>query len=234
MVTTTLFFIASATAAALSLVITLFLSVPEMKLPEQQAEGTKRFKFNNFFESKVIPISIVIIVIYFCYSSVLSFLALYSKEIHLVDAASFFFVIYALAAFFSRPFVGRLFDSRGENLIMYSAILFFIVGMVTLSQARHGYILLLSGALIALGFGSIQSVCQAITTKIAPPHRLGLATSTFFMFTDLGTGIGPFIFGLFIPFIGYSGIYLVAAIVALACVFLYYFLHGKKATRTNV
>jgi hypothetical protein len=39
----------------------------------------KGFRFNNFFEPKAIPISIVCALIYFCYSSVLSFLTAYAK-----------------------------------------------------------------------------------------------------------------------------------------------------------
>jgi len=182
----TMIFVSSAIAAAISLGITLFLSVHKIKLTTEQLEGMKGFKLSNFFESRVIPISVVCLVIYFCYSSVLSFLSMYSRVIHLEAAASFFFVVYAVVVFFSRPLIGRLFDSKGENLIMYPAILILMIGMVFLSQANYGYILLLAGALIGLGFGGVQSVGQALSIKVAPPHRIGLATSTFFMFVDIG------------------------------------------------
>lgn len=227
-------FIACAIVAILSLFITFFLSVSEIKLTEEQEEGMKEFKFNNFFEPKAIPISIVIMVIYLCYSSILAFLAIYSKVINLVDAASFFFIVYAVAAFFSRPFIGRLFDSKGENLVMYSAILIFMIGMVIFSQAYYGHTLLLAGAFIGLGFGGVQSIGQAISIKVTSPHRMGLATSTFYIFADMGTGIGPFIFGLFIPFISYRGVYLGVAIIAGASMFLYYLLHGKKSKLRHV
>lgn len=106
-----------------------------------------------------------------------------------------------------------------------------MVGMFILSQAHHGYTLLLAGVFIGLGSGAVQSSCQAIAVKVAPPHRVGLANSTFFMFSDIGLGIGPVIFGLFTPFIGYRGVYASTAVVAFACVFLYYLMHGKKAVR---
>lgn len=222
-------FVACAISAALSLVSTFFLSVPEIKLTKEQKEEIKGYKLLNFFEAKVIPISIVCTVVYFCYSSVLSFLTAYSKEIHLVDAASFFFIVAAVVIFISRPFTGRLFDSKGENFIMYPAIIIFMMGMIILSQTHHGYTLLLAAAFIGLGLGVIQSSGQAISVKVTSPHRLGLANSTFFIFIDFGVGIGPFILGLFIPFTGYRGIYMGMAIVAFACTFLYYLLHGKRA-----
>jgi MFS family permease len=160
-----------------------------------------------------------------------TFLSLYAKEIHLIDAASFFFIVYAVVVLISRPAVGRLFDLKGENSIMYPAILIFSTGMFLFSHSYHGYALLLAAALIGLGLGAIQSSTQAIAIKIASSHRLGLANSTYFMFSDIGMGIGPLLVGFLIPFIGYRGMYTVVAIIALACLLFYYLLHGKKAIR---
>ena len=226
-------FVACAIFAALGFVNALFLSVPEIGLTKEQLASTRGFNFRSFFEPKAIPISIVCGMIAFCYSSVFSFLTAYSREIHLVDAASFFFIVYAVAMLFSRPQAGRLFDSKGENSTMYPAILILMVGMVILSQAHDGYVLLLAGAFIGIGFGSVPPIGQAVSVKVTPPHRMALAISTFWMFIDTGVGVGPFVFGLFITFTGYRGAYVCMAIVALACVFLYYMLHGKRAKRIN-
>lgn len=226
-----LVFIACTISALLSIANAFLLSVPEIKLTKKQIEEMKGFKWSNFFESKAIPISIVCGIIYFCYSSILSFLTVYAKEIHLVDAASFFFIVYAVAILVSRPFTGRLFDSKGENITMYPAFLTFMIGMILLSQAHRGFTLLLAGAFLGFGLGVVQSCGQAITVKVTPQHRLGLANSTFFIFADVGIGIGPFILGLFIPFTGYRGVYMGMAIIAFACVFLYYLLHGGKAVQ---
>jgi len=224
-------FIAGVVSAALSIVSAFFLTVPELNLTEEQLQETKGFKLNGFFETKALPISIVCFFFFFSYSSVLTFFSAYAKEVQLVDAASFFFVIISAAIFLSRPITGRLFDLKGENFIMYPAILLYMMGMIILSQASHGYALFLAGSLIGLGFGTIQSSSQTIAIKVTPPHRMGLATSTFFMSLDLATGIGPFIYGLFIPFIGYRGMYVGAAVVLLISMFLYYLLHGRQVGR---
>ncbi|MDD4753956.1 MAG: hypothetical protein PHT78_12065 [Desulfitobacteriaceae bacterium] len=44
-------------------------------------------------------------------------------------------------------------------------------------------------------------------------------------------GTGPLLVGFIIPFVGYRGMYSVVAVIIVACLFLYYFLHGKKVTR---
>jgi MFS family permease len=215
--------------AALSLANALFLTIPEVKLTKEQLEETKGFHFNSFVESRAIPISLVCGVLAFCYSGVLAFLVTYSRGIHLANAASFFFVVYAAAILLSRPYTGRLFDSKGENFAMYPAIILFMIGMIVLGQAHYGYTVLLAGAVMGLGLGTIQSAGQAIAVKVASPHRLGLANSTYFMCMDTAVGVGPFILGIFIPFTGYRGLYIDIAIVALACAPLYYLLHGRRA-----
>jgi len=226
-------FIACAIFASISLGAAFFLSVPEIKLTKEYLKEIKEFKLNNFFEPKVIPISIVCALFYFSFSSIISFLSAYAKDIDLVDAASFFFLVFATVILFSRPFTCRLFDSRGENFTMYPAMLIFMIGLIFLSQAQHGYTLLLAGALTGLGFGIVQASGQAISVKLTPRHRLGLANSTLYIFIDLGTGFGPFILGLFIPYTGYRGMYIGMAIVSLACMFLYYLLHGKSSMKST-
>jgi MFS family permease len=224
-----LIFVVCAIFGVLSFVSAFFLSVPEVKLTNEQLDEMKGFKWSNLFESKAIPISIVCSIIYFCYSSILSFLSPYAKEIHLVDAASFFFIVYSVAILISRPFTGRLFDSKGENITMYPAFLIFMIGMALLSQAHHGVTLLLAGAFLGFGLGVIQSCGLAIAVKATPRERLGLANSTFYIFLDGGVGIGPFVLGLFIPFTGYRGMYIGMAIVVAVCLLLYYLLHGRTA-----
>lgn len=226
-------FVACTIFSVLGFVSALFLFVPEIKLTKQQLEATRGFNYRSFFEPKAIPISIVCGIIAFCYSSVFSFLTAYSREINLVNTASFFFVIYAIAMLFSRPQAGRLFDRKGENPVIYSGILIFVAGMIILSQAHDGYVLLLAGALIGIGFGSVPTIGQAVSVKVTHPHRMGLAISTFWMFIDTGVGIGPFIFGFFISLAGYRMAYVYMAVIALACVFLYYMLHGRRVKKMH-
>ncbi len=185
---------------------------------------------SNFLELKAVPISIVILIIGFSYSGVLTFVSLYSREIRLEEAASFYFLVYAVTVFFSRPFSGRLFDVRGANFVAYPCLILYAVGMLLFSQAVNGFMLLLAGALIGLGYGNFISCAQAISIKDVPPHRLGLATATFFIFVDLGFGIGPYILGSLVPFTEYRGLYFMMTFVILATVPLYYILYGRTAS----
>lgn len=216
----------------ISLAISLFVQVPPVENAPQTAEA-KGFKLSNFLEPKAIPIAFITLAVGLCYSSVLSFINFYAIEIDLVDTASIFFVVYALAVLVSRPFTGRLMDAKGANYVMYPAFILFAAGLLLLSTANNSVTLLLAGALIGLGFGNMQSTTQAVAVKLTPPHRMGLATSTFFIFMDAGLGFGPYILGFVIPLTGYSTMYVILAIAALATAVLYYFLHGIKEHKAN-
>ena len=216
-----------------SFVTSLFLDVPKGELSKEQLDKMKEFKFGNFFEAKAIPISIISAFIGLGYSGVLSFLTSYSIEIHLVDVASFFFVFYAAAILVSRPFTGRWFDTKGENFVMYPAFLLFAVGLFMISQVHQGFFLLLAGVFVGFGYGTFTSSAQAISIKVSPKERMALASSTYFIFADLGIGIGPFLLGFLIPNIGYRGLYVFLAIVVFACIVLYYFMHGRQVGRVK-
>jgi MFS family permease len=82
----------------------------------------------------------------------------------------------------------------------------------------------------------MQSSSQAIAVKLTPPHRMGMATSTFFIMLDAGLGFGPYILGFIIPVTGYSTLYVILGVLVILTSVLYYFLHGKKerTARTNL
>ena len=199
-----------------------------LKKAHLPAETAGEFGLAKYIELRVISISVITMLIYICYSSVVSFLAVYAKQISLETSAGFFFVIYAIFVLVSRPFVGKLFDRRGEHVIMYPAIVMFSIGLCLFSQSYSGGVLLSAAACIGLGLGSIQSSTQAIAVKVTPQRRMGLANSTYFMFCDVGMGIGPVLVGFLIPFTGYRGMYLCAAGIAFVCLALYYLLHHQR------
>ncbi|MCK2002272.1 MFS transporter [Peribacillus frigoritolerans] len=221
-------FYAASLFAAFSLVASLFMNVPEGD--KGGASQQKGFKISDYFEKRALPISIFIGFAGFTYSSILSYLTSFAKEMDLMDAASFFFVVFAVFLLASRPFTGRMFDVKGENAVIYPSLLLFAVGMVILSQSHHGITLLIAGALIGVGYGTFQSSCQAISIKEAPSNRMGLATSTFFTMYDFGIGVGPFLLGFLIPFTGFKGLFIGMSVFAFVLIGIYYLAHGRKAS----
>ncbi|MBU3172714.1 MFS transporter [Clostridium estertheticum] len=187
-------------------------------------------KLSNFIEPKVISISIIILAASFCFSSVLSYITLYAIELSLVKTASYFFMVYTVVVLISRPFTGRIVDKKGANFIIYPALVIFAIGLILLSSVTNSITLLLAGALMGLGFGNVSSISQTIAIKSAEPNRLGLATATFSIFSDIGSGFGPSIIGLIIPLIGYKTLYMSLGITVFVIPVFYYFLLGRKGS----
>ena len=101
------------------------------------------------------------------------------------------------------------------------------LSLVLLAYAEHGWMLLLSGFILGVGFGNFQSVGQAVSLSLVSRSRFAQATTTFFIFFDFGIGLGPYLFGFLVPIIGYNGMYLALSGTVLCALAIYYILHGK-------
>lgn len=219
-----------------SLMLALLLNVPE-RCSEAKAEYVAVRGIGRFFEKNVLRISIVSLLFFFSYSGVLSFMTLYGKEIGLSEVAMYYFVMIAASTLVARVFLGKIYDSKGENIVLIPTMLLFTVGMILLSVADSPFVLCLSGLLMGFAIALVFSIGQAIAVKITPSSRYGLATATFSSFTELAYGFGPLVLGLVISMVGYREMYLLCALLSLVSLVAYVALHGiraKKALITEV
>ncbi|MGV7887063.1 hypothetical protein PJN20_29725, partial [Mycobacterium kansasii] len=59
----------------------------------------------------------------------------FSTDLKIPLAGSLFFTMYAVLIFVSRPFTGRLFDTKGDNWIFNPTFIFFAVAMLLVGLA---------------------------------------------------------------------------------------------------
>ncbi|GLC88814.1 MFS transporter [Lysinibacillus piscis] len=210
------------------------VTVPASPTKAKAVTEKSGFQLSNFIEMRALPIAFVALVIGFAYSGVMSFLTFYAKELNLVTAGSYFFIVYAIVILVTRPFTGKLLDTRGANIVVYPCLIIYALGMYAFSTATTSFVLLLAAAGIGIGYGNFNSVGQAVAVKVTPHERLGLATSTYFILYDTGLGVGPYVLGLFASTMGYSKIFLAMVFVILVAIVLYYFLYGKNEKTKEV
>ncbi|WP_208001745.1 MFS transporter [Macrococcus brunensis] len=220
-------FIVCFVLAVAALLMLSFVKVNENLTPQTSAD--KGFRLGDFIDKNALPIAVVVLVAATAYSSILSFISFFTKENGLVAAGSFFFLVYAIAVLISRPITGRLMDTKGTNVVMIPAFISFAIGLLLLSVTHSALLLLLSAIFIGLGYGNIQSIAQAVAIKVTDAHKIGLATSTYFIFLDFALGFGPYGLGYLIPSVGMHGLYQLMAILAVVGLILYYLLHGRNA-----
>ncbi|PKC51322.1 MFS general substrate transporter [Rhizophagus irregularis] len=191
-------------------------------------------QFTDFIELKALPIALLAFLLAFSYSSLSGFLASFAAEIHQTQVASLFFVVFALMIVLFRPLVGKAFDKYKEHYLYYPSILLFGVGLLLLSQSHTGNMVLFSALLMGIGYGALFSCFQTLTVKYAPIHRRGIATATFLLFFDLGYGVGSYVMGLIASIINYSMMYMIAGIITLLSVSLYYLFHHRPIAKQSI
>lgn len=179
------------------------------------ASKTKDSWLSRVFEPQVLPISLVAFIVFFTYSSLMTFLTPYSQEIGLSRAASVFFISYAIVTFVTRPFTGTAFDRRGPRFVMVPAFFALAAGMAMLGAAQNDWIMLLSSMFLGYGVGTIQSSGLAMAVRRVSDTQLSKANSTFYVMLDAGVGLGPIFLGMLVPVIGYRAMYELMAVVAL-------------------
>ncbi|MDM5299700.1 MFS transporter [Bacillus pumilus] len=205
-------FILFSIIVSIGAVLTMLITQVE---PETGGSVVFRFTFSHLFEKGALKTAAVGIIISFGYSPIISFISVYANSLQLMDASSYFFIVFAAAMLASRPFTGRLFDRVGPGIVIYPSIALFAIGLCMLTITHSATMLLLSGAVIGLGYGSLVPCLQTLAIQNSPAHRTGYATATFFTLYDTGIAAGSFIFGILVSFTDFSNVYLIAGIFVL-------------------
>jgi MFS family permease len=222
-------FVACSIFAFLSLLFLLFMKIPSPTfLDEERASLTARLSLKDLFEKTALPIAIILVLLNMCYAGVTAFLDSFTTELGLSGSASTFFVVYATVVIIVRPLAGRLFDKKGDNTIMLPAMVVFVFALLAIGFTHSLLLLVVAALLMAVSYGTTVTTGQVIAVAAAPPHRIGTATSTFFIFADLGHGIGPLLMGLIAMQGGFSFLYVAEAGIVALTLLLYYILHGRS------
>lgn len=193
-----------------------------------KSETRASLGWRNLIEPAALPIACCGALLSVIYGSLLGFLPIYAENNNMLDKASWFFAIYALSIIVLRPFIGRLFDRIGPQKIVFFAASVYFAGFILLSQARGPMPFLMSAALIGAGFGGLNPSFQALAVLAAPPHRSGLATSTYLLSMDVGVGVGSAVMGLIAYCSGYRVMYLCCALLVLMLAGLFYRINDRN------
>ncbi|MDN6030362.1 MAG: MFS transporter [Lactococcus plantarum] len=225
-----LFFILASLIGVLVFIAIFFVHEKVVTLPKKVQHQAISIK--HFIEPKAIPLAVVMLIATISYSAIQSNLTFFMSEQHMANYASFFFLIYAISIFVSRPFTGVLSDRKNENFVTYPCLILLIAGFILLSQVSGPIIFILSAIFIGLGFGNLQSSIQSIIVKNAALDRVGVSTSTYFILFDLAFGVGPVLLGIIAPMIGFKALFELMSIVGLVALILYYLVHGRHVSKS--
>ncbi|WP_094699455.1 MFS transporter [Brevibacillus laterosporus] len=167
------------------------------------------------------------------YGGLLSFLALFGKEIQ-IDNVGNFFLFNALAILCIRPLSGKIFDQKGHVSVLIPGALFVIAGLLALSFTTGMIGLICSAVLYGLGYGTLQPSMQAWIIKEVSPDKRGMANAAFLNSIDLGVAIGSMLLGVVASSANYAIMYRISALAMVTYLLVYLFFlmtRGKRMKR---
>jgi MFS family permease len=184
-----MFITGSATGIA-SMILAMF-----MRYPAYHRIPGMKLRMGSLLESKALIPSLNLLITSLSYGGLLSFIALYGKEIGIKNPSGFF-LIYALGIITSRFSAGKAVDRNGPRRIIIICLTMLILGFPLLALVKNPWGFYFSAVILGFGNGVVWPTFQAMINNIVVPNRRGAANSTAFMAMDLGMGLGMILAGI--------------------------------------
>ena len=211
----------------------LAISVNTDDLPQPERQGKLTFTFGDLLERQALPVAAIASLVAFAYASVLSFLSVYAQQKDLMAVASFFYAVFAASMLITRPYTGKLYDTKGAQYVIIPGIISFAIGLVMLAFVSGPALFLGAAIFVGFGYGAVTTSLQALAVQSTAHNRSGYATATYFTMFDLGIALGSYVLGIVAVQAGYASVYLTGAGV-LAVVFVVYLLRLAKIKANKV
>ena len=162
-----------------------------------------------------------------------SYIAVFGREVG-IGNVGWYFSIAAVALLLARVFGGRLTD-RYEKPMMTGGYLVMVLAFLILGLFPQNADMGLMVALLAtaaacksLGLGIVQPALQASCIRRAPEERRGIASSMYYLGTDVGQALAPVLGGVIMGIAGIRTIFLVYLVPLLSAVLIYLMIVGKE------
>lgn len=163
-------------------------------------------KWSSMFDKNSIRPSINVFITMIAYGGLLSFIALYGREIG-IQNTSLYFLIFSVGIAAARLTAGKVFDKKGPRRIITICIILLIIGFPLLALAKNAALFYTSAIIIGFGNGVIFPTFQSMVNNLADSLHRGAANSTLYTAVDLGMGLGMIMAGLIAQHISLSAIF---------------------------
>lgn len=219
---------------SLGLIFSLILNIRELPQAKLKTAEKSLLSLQDIIETKVLAVSFVALLTAFAYSSITSFITVFAETKQLLAYVSLFFIVFALSMLLVRPWVGKFYDSKGPDAVIYPSLIFFALGLVLVTLVNNQWMLWLSAVFIGIGYGSLFPCLQTLAIQAVEKQRMGHAISTFFTLFDLGLAVGSVMMGIFIAHWGYETTYMLCAMIVILTLLVYRYTISKKRTKVAI
>ena len=173
------------------------------------------FSLSKLFHRKSVLPSLNLLIIMTTYGGLLSFIALFGREIG-IENSSLFFLVLATGIAISRLTAGKAFDKKGPLGILTLCLALLIVGFPFLALMKNITGFYISALIIGFGIGVVFPTFQTIVNNLAENENRGAANSTLYTALDTGMGLGMIVSGFIAQYISISAVFLISSAVCVA------------------
>jgi MFS family permease len=182
-------------------------------LPKRLTVGRKiHFNWNILFDRKSVLPSVNLLIIMTTYGGLLSFIALYGREIGIYNS-SLFFLIFAIGIALSRITAGKTFDKNGPGKILTFCLSLLILAFPFLVLMKNPAGYYISATMIGFGIGVVFPTFQTIVNNLADIEHRGAANSTLYTALDTGMGLGMITAGIIAQHISISAVFMMNTLI---------------------
>lgn len=201
-------YITAAGISILALVLFMFVHAPNVDVPK------KPLNIKGLINKDSLPATCTMLVFMFTFGALENFVAIYASNEGL-PSGSLYFVVMSIMLLLVRIFLGKLVDTKGEAIFVYTGNAAMLVALLLLAFAPSTVTFFISAALAGYAFGGLEPALQSMAVHTASNETRGSANSTFLCGYDIGYGLGGGLSGVLITSVGYNNMW---ALVGIACV----------------
>lgn len=214
-------FLAAALLAFVSILLTHFIKAGPSEQPAESHTAGNRW-LSDIIEPKVVYESVFILLLGLLMSSCDTYIVLYAAQLK-IGNIFVYFIVTTIAEMSTRTFSGKLYDKKGMNILLIPGAVAGLVSCILAAHAENLQTLCLFAVFYGASMGMIFPVLEANAMKKAAPERRIAANATFYNFLDIGSALGPLLFGAVAQGSGYSKTFLLSGLVFVAMLAILFF-----------
>ena len=167
-------------------------------------EENKGAWWTNFIEPTALSSSFVVGFATLCGATITTFLVLYADELGIVGIGAYF-TVRAIGLAVSRLIVGKLTRIFGNARTLMASAIVMGLSYLGIFFSRSLTFLLIIAVFESLSCGVLQIVCNVSAVLKTQRAHYGRANATYYLFMDIGMGIGSLIWGIVADVTGSTG-----------------------------
>jgi predicted MFS family arabinose efflux permease len=228
-------FLAAALLALISILLTRFIKADHSEQPAGNQTKNSCW-LSDIIEPKVIYESVFILLLGLLMSSCDTYIVLYAKQMN-IGNIFVYFIVTTIAEMSTRTFSGKLYDKKGMNVLVIPGAIVGLISCNVVAHAANLPMICIFAVFYGAAMGMIFPVLEANAMKKVPPERRIAANATFYNFLDIGSGLGPLLFGAVAQSRGYSNTFFLSGlifVVMLVIIFLKEMIGRRKRYSSNL